>query len=691
MAAASAETLNKLINPKSIVIIGASNSKAKPGGSVTRNVMGSFKGELFLVNPKGEVIDGKASVSSLDQVPDGVDLAIIAIPAAGVYDQMKALSAKNIKTIVILTAGFGETDAKGKAAEAALVELANAEGITMIGPNVVGVVSPAVYAKFAGILPQLKEGSIDVVSASGATIDYVMEQAEMRGVKLQAVFSMGNSAQTCVEDIVAMLDEAYVPGQSAQVKMLYMEGVKKPSKLLKHARSLSEKGAILVGIKSGVSEQGSRAAASHTGALATSDTVVQALFDKAGIIRVRSKYELVEIGAALAALSNKTGIKKICAITDAGGPGVMLTDELNKWGITLPALRPETQKKIFEHIPAFGSATNPVDCLPTQTGAQIAAVIRILNEVKEDIDAVIVLTGNSGLSDKWECYGTLLEIQKESKIPVLPLLSGITTSRELIDKFKSYDKSFFIDEVLLGQALGQISSRKPLYKPVAKLANYDKAALDKIFAGLKGVVAPDTADAIMDAAGLKRPQSLVVKAKAEIAKIASTVKFPVVVKVIGPLHKSDVGGVLIGVKDQAGLEAAWDHMEKIKLFDGILIQQMVSGNEVILGAKKEEGYGHLILFGLGGIYTEVFKDSVFTLAPLGLDEAESMVRGIRAVKLLEGVRGQKGMSVPVLSDFVVRLGQLVTDFPQIAEVDFNPVKGEEDGLYVVDSRIIIEA
>lgn len=693
MTAASAvsydrATFDRIISPKSIVIIGASNNKSKPGGSVTRNVMGSFKGDLYLVNQNAEVIDGKASVASVDELPNGIDLAIIAIPAKGVYDQMKKLSAKNCKTVIVLTAGFGETDEKGKAEEARLVELANAEGITMIGPNVVGIVSPNYYGKFAGILPQLKKASIDVVSASGATIDYLGEQADLRGLRLQSVFSMGNSAQTAVEDVVEMLDESYTK-DSAQVKMIYMEGVKKPAKLLKHARSLSEKGCILVGIKSGVSEQGSRAAASHTGAMATSDTVVQALFDKCGIIRVRSKYELVEVGSALAALRNKTNVRKICAITDAGGPGVMLTDELNKYGLTMPALKENTKKRIFEVIPAFGSATNPVDCLPTQTGAQIAAIIRILNEEKEDIDAVVVLSGNSMLSDKWECYGEVVKAMNESPIPVLPVFGGVSTTKDLLERFKGEDKTFFVDEVLLGAALGQIANRTPLYKADAKLANYDQAKLAKLFAGRTGVIPPDVADEILDAAGFKRPQSIVVKSKAEIAKIAPTVQFPVVVKIIGPLHKSDVGGVMVGVKDVAGLEAAWDKMEKIPQFDGILIQQMVMGTEVILGAKKEEGYGHLVMFGLGGIFTEVLKDSQFALAPLGLDESEAIIRKIRSVKMLEGARGQKGMSIPVLADFLTRLGRLVCDFPQISEVDFNPVKGEEANLFVVDCRIII--
>jgi len=689
MASATATTYNRLVSPKSIVIVGASNNKSKPGGSVTRNVMGSsYNGDLYLVNQNAEVIDGKQSVSKVEDLPDGIDLAIIAIPAKGVYEQIQKLSAKNCKTVLVLTAGFGETDEKGKAEEKRLVELADKEGLTMIGPNVVGIVTPNYYGKFAGILPQLQKGSIDVVSASGATIDYVMEQADLRGLKLQSVFSMGNSAQIGVEDVIEMLDEHYCD-EDAKVKIIYMEGIKKPAKLLKHARSLTEKGCILVGIKSGVSDQGSRAAASHTGAMATSDTVVQALFDKAGIIRVRSKYELVEIGCALDALKNRTEIKNVCAITDAGGPGVMLTDELNRYGLTLPPLRENTRKRVAEVIPAFGSAANPVDCLPTQTGQQIASIIRILAEEKEEIDAVVVLTGNSMLSDKWECYAEIIKAIDESPIPVLPVLSAVSTTKELLERFKQEGKAYFVDEVLVGTALGQIRNRMPLYKPEAELRNYDKKKLTKLLEGKEGVLTPDVCDQLLDSAGFKRPQSIVVKSKAQIHDVARSIQWPVVVKVIGPLHKSDVGGVMVGVKSEDALEGAWGKMSKIAQFDGILIQQMVSGTEVILGAKKEEGYGHLVMFGLGGIFAEVLKDSQFALAPLGLQESEVLIRKIRSIKMLEGARGQKGMNIPLLADFLTRLGQLVCDFPQISEVDFNPVKGEDENLFVVDCRIII--
>jgi acetyltransferase len=681
--------LNKFICPKSIVIVGASNNKSKPGGNLTRNIMGSYvAGELYLVNQNREVIDGKQSYAKVEDLPDGIDLAYIVIPAKGVYEQVQKLSAKDCKAVIVLTAGFGETDEAGKAEEKRLVELADKEGITLIGPNVVGIVSPNYYGKFAGILPQLKRGSINVVSASGATIDYLNEQAGVRGLKVESVFSMGNSAQIGVEDVIEMLDENY-RDTDAKVKIIYLEGVKKPAKLLQHTRSLTEKGCILVGIKSGVSEQGSRAAASHTGAMATSDTVVQALFDKAGIIRVRSKYELIEIGCALDALKNRTDIKNVCAITDAGGPGVMLTDELNKYGIAMPSLREKTRKRIYEVIPPFGSATNPVDCLPTQTGEQIAGVIQILNEEKEDIDAIVVLSGTSMLTDKWACYTAILDAIEKSRIPVLPVLAGLTSSRDLIEKFKATGNAYFTDEVLLGTALGQIANRKPLYQPATRIANYDQRKLAGLLKGWTGVVPPEVCEELLDAAGLKRPQSIVVKNKAQIREVAKSIQWPVVAKIVGPLHKSDVGGVMVGVRNVEGLEAAWDKMEKIPQFDGILIQQMVPGTEVILGAKKEEGYGHLVMFGLGGIFTEVLKDSQFSLAPLGLKESEDLIRRIRSIKLLEGSRGQKGMSIPVLADYLTRLGRLVCDFPQISEVDFNPVKGEDENLFVVDCRIII--
>lgn len=679
----------RLIQPKSIVVVGASNNPSKPGGGITKNIIEkNYTGDLYLVNKSGGDIRGISTYTSIADLPNGIDLGIVVIPAGGVYQAMDELGEKNCKTIIILTAGFSEADEKGKAEEKRLIELSQRLGLTMIGPNCVGIITPHYCGKFAGINPELRKGSIDIISASGATVDYLMEQAEVRGLKFDNVITLGNSAHWGVEDVIELLDENH-SSENAPIKFIYIEAVKKPEKLLKHARSLTRKGCILVGIKSGVTDDGKRAAASHTGAMATSDTAVQALFDKAGIIRVRSKYELVDIGCALNGLKNKTDLQKICVITDAGGPGVMLTDELNKYGLSIPRFKETTQKKLAEVLAKYATVTNPVDCLPVQTGKQIADAVKVIELQKEGIDAIVVLTGNSMLFDKWESYSAIAGCMDNSTIPVIPVLSGITTAKPLIDKFKKENKSLFVDEVRAGKALGRIGNRPSLYEPETSLKNYDKSKIASILGDHSGVLPAQKCTALLDAAGLSRPKQTIVTKKEELADGSKALQFPVVAKIIGPLHKSDVGGVIVGINTFNELEAAWERLRRIDGFEGILLQEMAIGNEVIIGAKKEAGYGHLIMFGLGGIFTEVFKDSRFALSPLGLGESENLIRGIRAIKMLEGVRNQKGMRIAKLADQLTRISLLVSDFPQISEIDLNPVKGEDENLSIVDCRIII--
>ena len=679
----------RLVNPGSIVVVGASNNPGKPGGGITKNIIEkNYAGKLYLVNKSGEEVRGVPAHTSIADLPDNIDLGIIVIPAGGVYQAMEELGDKNCKTVVILTAGFGEADEKGKAEENRLVTLAEQKGMVMIGPNCVGVITPNYCGKFAGINPELRRGSIDVVSASGATVDYLMEQAELRGLKFDNVFTLGNSAHWGVEDVVELLDRNHT-SENAPIKLIYIEGIKKPGKLLNHARSLTEKGCILVGIKSGVSDDGKRAAASHTGAMATSDTAVQALFDKAGIIRVRSKFELVDIGCALNALRYKTDLKNLCIITDAGGPGVMLTDEVNKYGLSIPKFKETTQKKLAEVLVKYATVTNPIDCLPVQTGKHIADAIQVIEQEKEAIDAVVVITGNSMLSDKWESYSAIAECMDTGNIPVIPVLSSITTAKPLIDSFEQANRTIFVDEVRAGKALGRIATRPKLFDADTVLENYDRGRLETILGDQSGVLSAGMCTELLDAAGLKRPRQAIVGQLDQLAAGSNTLRFPVVAKIIGPLHKSDVGGVIVGIETLDELEAAWKQLSRIEGFEGVLLQEMAVGNEVIIGVKKEEGYGHLVMFGLGGIFTEVFKDSRFALAPLGQAECEQMIRGIRSIKMLEGVRNQKGMDVVTLADQLARISRLVSDFPQISEIDLNPVKGEGKRLLVVDCRIII--
>jgi acetyltransferase len=680
----------RITHPRSIAVVGASNSVNKPGGSVTRNIIeNNFTGTLYLVNKSGENVRGMSTYTTVEALPGEIDLGIIVVPGAGVYPSMVELIQKNCKTIIVLTAGFGETDEKGRLEERRLVDLAERHGVTMIGPNCVGIVTPHYCGKFAGIVPKMKKGSIDIVSASGATVDYLMEQAVARGLAFDNVITLGNSAHYGVEDVIELLDETH-SSENAPVKFIYIETVKKPQKLLKHARSLTKKGCILIGIKSGVTDDGSRAAASHTGAMATSDTAVQALFDKAGVIRVRSKYELVEIGSALHGLKNKTNIQKVAIITDAGGPGVMCADELNKYGVSIPRLRETTQAKVAACLPKYATITNPIDCLPTQTGKQIADVVKVLDDEKEDIDAVVALTGNSTLFDKWECYSAIAGCMDNCSMPLLPVLSAVTTSSELIDRFKKEGRTYFVDEVNAGLALGRLRNRPALYEPESAVKHYDKKKTAAILEGCKGVLPTRKCIELLDAVGVGQPKQCIITKKEELVERAKALAFPVVAKIIGPLHKSEVGGVIVGIANPDELASAWQRLSQLGRFEGVLVQEMIGGAEVIIGAKKEAGYGHVVMFGLGGIFTEVFKDNQFALAPLGLQESERLIRSIRSIKMLEGVRNQKGMSIAKLADYVTRVSMLVHDFPHISEIDLNPVKGEGEGLRVVDCRIILE-
>jgi acetyltransferase len=473
-----------------------------------------------------------------------------------------------------------------------------------------------------------------------------------------------------------------------------MESVKKPQKLLKHARSLILKGCTIMGIKSGVTEAGKRAAASHTGAMSTSDTAVQALFDKEGIIRLVSKQEMVDVGCALSILGNQFQGNRACIVTDAGGPVVMLADELNRQGWKMPVLKKSTQKKLLEHLPIQSSVTNPIDCLPSQTAVQTRNVFKILEEEeRENLDVIVILTGNSMLNDKWETYQEIIEGMENCSIPIIPMLSAVTTTADLIAKLKSSGKTYFYEEVAVGQALGKILKRPNVFKvdeEVVPIKHYNPAKIESVLGKCKTVLTPFECRELLMATGIKTPHQVEVFQLNELSAACDQLRFPVVMKVIGPLHKSDVGGVKVGLQNTNQVIPVWHQMVNINGAEGVLLQEVVSGNEMIMEVSKEESYGHIIMFGLGGIYTEILKDVRFKLCPLSREESLDMIRSIRAFSLLTGVRGEKGMSSEILSDYLIRLSRLVMDFPQIKEIDLNPVKGVGDELFAIDSRILID-
>jgi len=682
-------TLQTLLAPDSIAVIGASDDLSKPGGKLVHNILSrGYDGQLLLVNPKSSTVQGVPTYPSVTSLPTAPELALIAIPARSVRQAVEELAAKGARAVVVLSAGFGEVSAEGRAEEDRLVEIANAHGIMLIGPNCSGIASHVHAAKFDGVPPQCCRGGIDFLSGSGANVVFLCELASRRGLPFNSLLNVGNSAQTGVTDLLRLYDEAH-DGDSSPIKLLYVEVLTRPQEFLWHARSLTRKGCTVAGIKSGATEAGSRAAASHTGAMATSDTAVQALFDKAGIIRVQSRLELVDVATVLVCARGQLDGRRIAVVSDAGGPGVMLADELNRQGLIVPPFAQRTRERIAQALPAGAATGNPVDCLPTRNGESIGNVLRIIEEEeKENVDYILFIDGDSGLADNWEICRSLMRAQDEGSVPVLPAFLSPVSAQDALARFRDAGRCWFEDEVAMARALGRVVNRPRITDAAAEAHGYDRNAVRDALRGHHGVLPPDITRRVLRAAGLRLPAQQVLDREADPSSV--TIPFPWAMKVTGPLHKSDVGGVKLGIRNVDEARAVGHALLRIQGATGCLVQQMIPGTEVIIGSKREEGYGHLVAFGLGGIYTEALKDVQFRLAPLSTAEAENMIQSIRAFPIIRGLRGQPSMDAGLLADMLVRVGLLVAEAPQIQEMDLNPVKGSGTDLYVVDARIVCD-
>ncbi len=683
-----------LFHPQSIAVVGASSDPLKPGGRVFKSIREhGYGGRLWPVNPKAAEILSVPAYGSLAALPSVPDLAIIAIPSPLVLATVIELAESGVGATIVLTSGFGEKDEAGKKVEEEMRRVADKAGMALIGPNCSGFLTTSYKGKFAGIVPQRPGGAIDFISGSGATVDYLMESADPRGLSFGTVINLGNSVQLGVEDLLALYDDNY-DQDCARILLLYLEAVKKLQLLLRHAQSLALKGCGIAGIKAGTTAAGARAAASHTGAMATSDTAVEALFDKAGILRVAGRGDLIDVACVLRAARGRMRGKRLAIVTDAGGPGVMLADQLARCGLEVPALSEATQLALAAILPPESSLTNPIDALPSRTAAQIKAILEVLGDLEKDrLDGVAVLTGDSGLSDNGAIYCAIARAMDKSPLPIFPVLSSLTSCREKITAFTAAGKVFFPDEVALGLALGAVATlidknhRQPSHNPPPP--TYDRSAIGALLQGKTGILEPTMVRLVLSAAGFTLPEELAITTREDLVAGCRRLGYPLAMKVIGPLHKTDVGGVRLNIASESEAETTWEQLMAIPTARGVLLQPMVDGLEVILGVSREGEFGHLLMFGLGGIHTEVLKDVRFALAPLNPNEARRMIDGIRGRTLLDGVRGGPAMNVEHLVDFLVRLGCLVSDFPQIAEIDLNPVKGSLSRLLAVDARIII--
>ncbi len=681
---------SKLINPKSIVVVGGSDDTAKPGGKILQNLRdGNFTGSLYVVNPKADTVQGIKAHASVEDLPE-VDLAVLAIAARFCPDTIETLiQKKNTRGFIILSAGFSEESEEGAQLEHRIVDTINNAGGTLIGPNCIGVLNTNYSGAFTTPIPNFDPMGVDFISGSGATAVFIMESAIPRGLKFNSVYSVGNSAQTGVEEILEYLDETFDPAGSSRIKLLYVETINKPAKLLKHASSLIRKGCRIAAIKSGGSEAGSRAASSHTGALASSDLAVESLFRKAGIVRCNGREELATV-AALFTFEKPAG-KNIAVVTHAGGPAVMLTDALSNGALEIPHIEgPKAQELLTKLFPG-SSVANPIDFLATGTAEQLGHIIDACENDFDNIDAMAVIFGSPGLFPVYDVYDLLHEKMRSCKKPVYPILPSVINVKNEIDHFIAKGNVYFPDEVVFGNALSKI-----LNTPAPEAENFAIPDIDittireVIDRNPNGYLTPEDTNILLDAAGIDRSNARVVYTEEEAVAFAHETGFPQVMKVVGPVHKSDVGGVVLYVKDEETVRREFKRLMQIKDTYAVQMNLMLFGAEVFIGTKREDAFGHMVLAGLGGIFIEILKDVNTSLAPVSKELAYEMIRSLKSYGIIQGARGQEAVNEDILADQITRVSALVMAAPEIFEMDINPLLGNMKYVKAVDARIRIE-
>lgn len=678
----------ELLKPRSIVVIGGSNDIRKPGGKVLYNLINhGYKGSIHVVNPKQDFVQGIASHAQVEDLPQ-VDMAILAIPAAACPETVESLCKnKETKAFIIFSAGFSEENREGARLEARIKETVDKYGASLIGPNCIGVMNGNYTGVFTTPIPRFEPSGVDLISGSGATALFIIDAAVKMGIPFNSVFSVGNSTQTGVEDVLQYLDQTYEKGKSSPVKLLYIENINNPRRLYKHALSLYNKGARIAAIKAGYSEAGSRAASSHTGAMATPDKAVTALFDKAGIIRCFGRNELLTVASILlkgVPKGNRVGI-----ITHAGGPAVMLTDVLSTRNVEIPPIQGPKAQALLSRLYPGSSVGNPIDFLATGTAAHLGTIIDFVENECPEIDAMVVIFGSPGLNEIFDVYDLLDRKMKVCKKPIYPVFPSEYNVKKEIEAFTRKGRLYFADEVLFGSAFARILNT-PLPVEQPDLPPVDKTVIRAIVdRSPDGYLPANDVQALLDSIGIYRVDERIVLTADEAAAAAREIGFPIVMKVVGPIHKSDIGGVRLNIKNELEVRKEFEAMINLRGCTSIMLQPQLSGVELFIGAKRQGNFGHMVLCGIGGVFVEVWQDISSNLCPVSKTEVQRMLEKLRGYKLLEGIRGQEGVNIPLFIDAIRRTAALCIAAPEIFEMDINPLLATEKHVTAVDARIRI--
>jgi len=700
---AVATSLLPLFYPRSVAVIGASRDEHSIGGSLMRNILGArFSGTVYPVNPNASSVSSVKAYPSVTDIPDPVDLAIVVVPARFVLDVARECAAKGVKGMVVISAGFSETGDAGRDLEEELVEIVRDAGMRMVGPNCMGLLNtdPAVRldVTFAPAFPP--QGNVGMSSQSGALGIAILDYARQSDIGISTFVSVGNKADVSGNDLML-----YWEGDPAtDVILLYLESFGHPRRFARIARRLARTKPVVV-VKSGRTAAGARAASSHTGALASVEVAVSALFRQAGVIRTDTLEELFEVASLLANQPLPTG-RRVGILTNAGGPAILAVDALESEGLEVVEFSALLQSELQPHLAAEATVRNPVDMIASAGPDQYRAALRALLH-SDELDSVIVVfipTAPGALEEIQAAVAEVVADGTRDKTILAVYMEAATNSRPPVAR-----STVRIPQYAFPEPAARALARATRYsewraRPEGEHVEFDDVDRDQAQKVLDGAIdrfgaeggwlEPAEAESILAAYGIHHARSEVVQTAAEAVTAATRLGGSVVLKVVSPtaLHKSDVGGLAIDVPLEEVTEAFGRVFNSVDDATGVLIQEFVAdGHEVIIGMTEDPSFGPLIAFGLGGVFVELIGDVSFRIHPLTDADVVEMISEVKSARLLEGYRGGPEGDIPALRETLLRISAMVDDLPEIVEMDLNPVKVLEPGkgLSVVDLRIRI--
>ncbi|KAB8142400.1 acetate--CoA ligase [Chloroflexia bacterium SDU3-3] len=696
--------LEAIFAPQSVAIIGASPDQTKLGNRVLRNVLDNgYKGRIYPIHPTAAEVAGLPAFASIDAVPEAVDLAVIVIPPQHVLAAAELCGQKGVKGLVVITAGFKEVGGQGKELERKLIEIVQKYNMRMVGPNCLGIIDTTtpINASFAPMMPIA--GEIAFMSQSGAICSAILDWSKQEGIGFSRFVSLGNKGDV---DEVSLLEEW---GNEADNKVIlaYLEGINNGPAFIETARRVTKETPVIA-IKSGTTEAGTRAISSHTGSLAGSERAYEAAFTQSGILRARSMEELFDFALAFAYQPLTAG-DRVAIVTNAGGPGIIATDAIERSGLKLTSFTPETIERLRKSLPDMASVFNPIDVIGDARADRYEIALRAAL-ADPNVDAVLVLFTPQAGSEAEETAKVIARLSAGQPKPVVTSYMGAVSlgpALELLNKHKIPNYAF--PERAVSALRAMADQRKWSNRAAGSYASFEvdkdrvRALFKKVRESGRVELGEIEAREVMEAYGMRLPQSRLARSPEEAAQIASEIGFPVVMKISSPdiLHKSDIGGVKVGVSSPSEARDAYELIEyRARKFSrdatiwGVLVQEMVpKGREMLVGVNRDPQFGPLVLVGLGGIYVEVLKDTAARLAPISREESSEMIRELRSFALLKGVRGDMPADLAAAEETVLRVSQLVTDFPEIVEMDINPlvVHNQGSGATVLDARIILQS